>query len=289
MTARVKDWLALARIKLTVFVSLSAAVGHVIAVNALQPAALVPALGGLLLAAGGSALNQVQEREWDARMERTRTRPLPARRLTARASLIAAAALILAGLGVLGFACPWRAAVLGAAAIGWYNAVYTPLKRRTAFAAVPGALIGALGPAIGWAAAGVPLASPRLLAVGAVFFLWQVPHFWMLHARHAAEYRAAGYPSVAGALGERGLARVIYVWALAAMLAALGLPLFGLLQSSSTYALLAACALVLSVLGLRLLRGAALGAIDLRRGFAGINLFALLTMILLIVDRVMQP
>ncbi len=289
MRAGVNDWLALARIKLTLFVSLSAAVGHVIAANALEAAALVPALGGLLLAAGGSALNQAQEREWDARMRRTRARPLPARRLSRRAGLLAAAALILAGLGVLALACNWRAAALGAAAIGWYNAVYTPLKRRSAFAAVPGALIGALGPAIGWTAAGAPLDSPRLLAVGAVFFLWQVPHFWMLHARHAAEYRAAGYPSVAGALGERGLARVIYVWAVAAMLAALGLPLFGLLQSGATYALLAASAAVLSILGLRLLRGAGLSEIDLRRGFAGINLFALLTMVLLVVDRVMQP
>jgi heme o synthase len=289
VVASVKDWLALTRIKLTVFVSLSAAVGHVIAVNALQPAALAPALGGLLLAAGGSALNQTQERAWDARMQRTRTRPLPAGRLAPRWSLITAGALILAGLGVLMILCGWRSAALGAAAIAWYNAVYTPLKRRTAFAAVPGAVIGALGPAIGWAAAGAPLTSPRLLAVGAVFFLWQVPHFWVLHARYAAEYRAAGYPTMASALGERGLARVIYVWAVAAMLAALALPLFGLLQRIETYALLAASALLLSVLGLRILRGAGLSDIDLRRGFAGINLFALLTMILLVVDRIMRP
>ncbi len=304
-----KDWLALARIKLTLFVSLSAGVGHVLASDGLRPAALAPALGGLLLAAGGSALNQVQELAADARMRRTRTRPLPCGRLAPRWALLAAAALLLAGLTVLVTLCGWRAAALGAVAIAWYNAVYTPLKRRTAFAAVPGALIGALGPAIGWAAAGAPLGSPRLLAVGAVFFLWQVPHFWVLQTRYAADYRAAGYPTAAGVLGERGLARVIYVWALAAMLAALTLPLFGWLRRTEPYAALLACALVLSVLGLRLLhragateigarragpsevgaRCAGLSDVDLRRGFVGINLFALLTMISLVVDRVMRP
>jgi hypothetical protein len=73
------------------------------------------------------------------------------------------------------------------------------------------------------------------------------------------------------------------------MVAALTLPLFGLLQRVEVYALLAAAALFLSVLGLRMLRGAGLRDIDLRRGFAGINLFALLTMILLVVDRVIRP
>ncbi len=285
----VRDWLALTRIKLTAFVALSAAVGHVLAADCLSWHALWPAAGSMLLAAGGSVFNQIQEHRFDARMGRTRRRPLPARRLTHHAAVALATALLLVGLLCLAVFCGWTSTALGALAIAWYNLLYTPLKRRSAFIAVPGAMIGALGPAVGWTAAGGSVAARELWVVMGFFFLWQVPHFWLLNARHARDYRAAGFPTALERIGAGGFTRVIHVWTLATAISALALPLTGVVRHDASAWVLGMAVVALGGLSIGLLRTQAAADYNLRRGFAGINLFALVTMILLIVDRVECP
>jgi protoheme IX farnesyltransferase len=195
-----------------------------------------------------------------------------------------AAALIGAGLALLLALAP-LAALAGALALAWYNGAYTWLKGHSAFAAVPGALVGSLGPAIGWIAAGGELGSPALLLVMVIFFLWQVPHFWLLALRYADDYRRAGLPSPVESLGERPLRRVTLNWILSAALATLLLPLFGLLEHPGLVGLLAACALLVGAVSWRLLRRPRPAEEWLRLAFARLNLFVLATMVLLLVDQ----
>ena len=102
------------------------------------------------------------------------------------------------------------AALLGMLAVGWYNGIYTPLKRITAFAVVPGAIVGALPPAIGWVAGGQSLGDMRLLALGFFFFMWQIPHFWILTVRCGSDYQAARIPSLTAIFSSAQLARITF-------------------------------------------------------------------------------
>jgi len=127
--------------------------------------------------------------------------------------------------------CGALPAGLGVAAAVWYNAVYTPLKRRTAFAAIPGALIGAVPPAVGWTAAGGSLLSPALWAIGLFFFLWQVPHFWLLLLHHGEDYQRAGLPSLTTRLTAAQLARTTFAWIVAAAVCCLLIPVYASVHS----------------------------------------------------------
>jgi protoheme IX farnesyltransferase len=165
-----RPWIAL-------FAALSAVTGMILAAGRLSPAMGVLSLGVFFLACGASALNQFQEIDFDRLMARTRARPLPSGRLSPRWGITCSLILILSGLLLLSFAS-WRASLLGAAALVWYNGFYTPLKKKTPFAVIPGALIGAIPPFLGWVVGGGDWRSPRILALAFFFFLWQVPHFW---------------------------------------------------------------------------------------------------------------
>src|SRR5262249_55606588 len=148
--------------KITLASTLTAGAGYFALARRVDVGLLTSCLGVLFLAMGSAALNQWQERTLDARMERTRRRPIPSGAMSPADALAVVA--VLAGAGVfLLLRSSALAAALGLAAMAWYNGVYTFLKRVTAFAAVPGALIGALPPAIGWTAAGgSPLDRPVL-------------------------------------------------------------------------------------------------------------------------------
>lgn len=155
--------------------------------------ALATITGTALAAAGALALNQWWERRTDARMERTRGRPLPQASLTAGEALAWSLGFALAGVALLGGAVNGAAAGLAAATIALYGLVYTPAKRRTRWATEIGALSGALPALIGNAAAGDLMARPGLVLT-AVLLLWQMPHFFAIGWRHRRDYRAAGFP-----------------------------------------------------------------------------------------------
>ncbi len=201
-------------------------------------------LGVALLAAAGSAGNQVQERDLDSRMERTCGRPLPMGQLSPIGAALVAFFLGAGGTGLL-LSMGAIPALLGLAALACYNGLYTPLKRCTPLALLPGALCGALPPLIGWSAAGGSLTDFRILLVAALIYLWQLPHFWRLADRNAADYRRAGLPVLRDRLPpplER-LARL--AWTLSMVAVTLLLPLFGLLQATLSRWLLGSAALLL--------------------------------------------
>jgi heme o synthase len=164
-------------------------------------------------------------------MERTRLRPLPSGALTPARALSLCVVLLMSGEFLLACAGGAKAFVLGLVALLWYNGVYTYLKRVTAFASVPGALVGIIPPAIGWIAAGGAISDGRLTAICFLFFLWQVPHFWLLVLNYGEQYEKAGLPSLTKVLKKPQIARITFVWIVAAAIASLALPLYGSVRS----------------------------------------------------------
>lgn len=154
---------------------------------------LATGAGTALVAGGSAAFNQLLERDADARMHRTRNRPLPDGRLQLSEATLFGSVLSIAGLMVLAMGANLMAAAVALATLLTYAVVYTPLKSRTAFSTVVGAIPGALPPVIGWAAGGgsIGLAAVALFAIG---FCWQLPHFLAIAWIYREDYARAGFP-----------------------------------------------------------------------------------------------
>lgn len=149
-------------------------------------------LGTALLASGAAALNQLLEREHDALMPRTETRPLPSKRLTPSAVLkIGSAVSILGFVELWSFVNPLTA-ILGLFTLVSYLFIYTPLKRVTSLNTAVGAIPGALPPLMGWTAARGHL-SVEGWGLFAILFFWQLPHFLAIAWMYREEYRKAGF------------------------------------------------------------------------------------------------
>jgi protoheme IX farnesyltransferase len=148
-------------------------------------------VGTALIAGGTAALNQVWERAADAKMYRTRNRPLPAGRLSPSKALWFGIALSVMGMAYLIWQTNVLTALLGALTLGSYLFLYTPLKTRTPHCTLVGAFPGAIPPLIGWAAAqgALPLAAWVLYAI---LFLWQFPHFLSIAWLYREDYARAG-------------------------------------------------------------------------------------------------
>jgi len=147
---------------------------------------------GTAVSAGGAlALNQWMERDVDARMHRTRGRPLPAGRLRPLAALVFGVAATLAGVAHLGALVGIAAAATAAVTSAIYLLVYTPLKRRTPLHTIPGAVAGALPPLIGWFATRDDLGVLAWTLFGVVF-LWQLPHTLAIARVYRHDYMRAG-------------------------------------------------------------------------------------------------
>ena len=282
-THPVSTILELTKLRISGASTFTAAAGYVAFRRGADAGLVTTLLGILLLAMGSSALNEVQEHRYDALMPRTANRPIPRGDLSPARGALIAAVLALAGFLVLLLAHNLASALLGALALAWYNGFYTPLKRISAFAVVPGSLIGALPPAIGWTAAGGSAADPSVLALAFVFFIWQVPHFWLLVGLHAEGYEGAGYPTLVGLLGRPRLSRLTFTWTCATAAACGLLPLFRVLGSWPAEIMLGLGALWLLMGSLPLLRPAQ-DAPLYRRVFMNINLFALVLTAAVILD-----
>lgn len=276
---------ALTKLPISISSTLSAATGYVLFSHRLEPGIVSSAAGVLLAAMGACAWNQVQDHRLDAAMERTRRRPIPAGLVSPRTAFLIGALLIGSGAWLLWVLHGAPAAVLALAAAAWYNGVYTYLKRVWAFAVVPGALIGALPPAIGWAAAGGSPLDPRIWALSFFFFIWQVPHFWLLMQVFGGEYSRAGLPSLPRLVGMRRLARLVFIWIWVTAISSLLLPAYGLTSTLWAAAGLVVTAVWLGIEATRLLRDS---RCPFLATFRSINLYALCVMSLLIFDAVLS-
>lgn len=174
---------------------------------------MLAAMIGVALAVGGAnVFNMWLERETDARMSRTRRRPLPAGRLRPVTAWRFAWLLSIASLAVLALGTNLLTAALAAAAIASYVAVYTPLKYKTPLALVIGAVPGAMPPLLGWTAAAGELAGPAWVLFS-ILLIWQIPHFIAISLYRKTEYAAAGIKVVPLVRGD-ALAKIQAVaWA----------------------------------------------------------------------------
>ena len=195
---RVADFLTLTKPRLNSLVVATAGVGYYLgAAMALDLAILLHVLVGSALVAGGAAaFNQVAERDIDEVMQRTRLRPVAAGRLTPVEGRLFAVTLSVAGLVELALRVNALAAAVALATLISYAAIYTPLKRRTPWATLVGAVPGALPPVIGWSAARGALTVEAWVLFGIVF-LWQLPHFHALSWLYRDDFGRAGLPLVA--------------------------------------------------------------------------------------------
>jgi heme o synthase len=184
--------------------------------------------GVALLAAGSSALNQYLERDLDLLMKRTCERPLPKGQLAPGTVAWTGAGCIVAGLVMLAAVGGAVPALIGAAVIAWYLAVYTPLKRRTPLSLLAGALCGAATPVIGWTCAGGTAFDFPILLLSTLLYLWQVPHFWLLQRRHIDDYRRAGLAILDLFESRVPPPLLIMLWSTAVIAVVMMFPLFGI-------------------------------------------------------------
>ncbi len=191
---RVRDVLELTKARLNALVLLTAFIGFYMGRNpAHAPFLFLAALiGTFMMALGSGALNQWMERVLDARMERTAGRPLPAGRMSPRVAAFIGAGLCLAGAAILALLVNPLTALLGAVTVLIYLALYTPMKTRSIWNTVVGAVAGALPPVMGWTAATETLSLEAWCLFG-ILFLWQLPHFFALAWRYRWEYREVGF------------------------------------------------------------------------------------------------
>jgi heme o synthase len=160
-------------------------------ISSLQRGLLDALLGIGLVSAGAGALNQVLERTTDARMKRTADRPLAAGRIPLAAGLVAGMAALGAGAWWLLLHSNMLTAALALLTAFTYVAIYTPLKRVTSLATFIGAFPGAMGPMLGWTAAR-PQIDWQAVALFAILFVWQFPHFMSIAWLYRDDYARAG-------------------------------------------------------------------------------------------------
>ncbi len=196
----------LVKARLTLLVLITTLVGfYVGARGALDWALMIHTLlGTALLACGAAALNQLIEREHDAKMRRTEGRPLPSGRLQPDTVLLFGGFSSMAGLIYLASGVNLLTSLLGAVTLVTYVFVYTPLKRVTWLNTTVGAIPGALPPLMGWTAATGELAGAGW-ALFAILFFWQIPHFLAIAWMYRDEYAKAGFIMLPGVdpTGER--------------------------------------------------------------------------------------
>ena len=188
----VSDLLELTKFRIAVMVTLSTVVGYVLAASPSFFKLIHLVLATFLTAAGAGALNQYVERDLDGLMLRTANRPLPAGRVTADAALRIGLSLSVVGVVYLGVAINWITAFFGALTTVIYILLYTPIKIRSPHNTAVGAVSGALPPVGGWTAATGGL-SGEALALFAILFVWQFPHFFAIAWMYREDYARGGY------------------------------------------------------------------------------------------------
>ncbi|HHD75947.1 MAG TPA: protoheme IX farnesyltransferase [Campylobacterales bacterium] len=208
----IKDFFSVTKFILSFAVSLSALFAYIMAKGDVGVDMLLATFSVLLVAMGVSTLNQVQEYKEDSQMERTKNRPIASGRMSPNTGIIIASVLIIASLGLIYSLLKLQGVIIFMFAFIWYNAMYTPLKKKSALAVIPGAILGVIPPAIGWLVAGNSLMELEFIALGFYYFVWQVPHFWLLVMLHHGDYKNAGYPTVMKFFGQGSLQRLTFIW-----------------------------------------------------------------------------
>ncbi len=278
-------YLKLGKFGIAAPVALTGFLGYFMHHPGLDRNALLSIAGIFLLAMASGALNQIQERHIDARMKRTSHRPLPSGSITLTQAIVAMVILALSGIVLLMLTGRLLPPILGVFTLLWYNLVYTPLKRVTAFAVLPGALIGALPPLIGWTAAGGDPLDMEILTIAFLLFMGQMPHYWLLLLKIGKEFQEAGLPVITSLLDPRQIRNLSFMWIAATGACVLMLPATPIIRHRVFSILLIAAALLFLFRMFRLSYRADLLK-HWKKAFITVNLFYLWIILVLIADRI---
>lgn len=275
----------LGKVRISLPVALSALSGFVLFSGEVNKQAWLLTFGVFLMSCSSSSFNNWQERDIDAKMPRTKNRPIPSGRITEKGAFLIAVIFALAGSFVLYITNPVLALVLSWATLFSYNVIYTPLKKITAFAVIPGSLVGALPPMIGWVAAGGTLTSEIILLVAAFFFIGQIPHFWLLLLMFGDQYKLAGLPSLNQLFNDNQIKRITFTWVLTTAASAFLVIFFVISNKIIMFFLLGYTFYLLSSLTMAVF---VKDKFNVKSSFYKLNFLYLFMMIFLIVDGLLR-
>lgn len=191
--SKVVDYCLLIKLRLSLLVVFSAAMGYLMAVSEVNYFKLFfLLLGGALVTSASNAINQILEKDYDKLMERTANRPLPTGRMSVTEAILVAGITGSAGITILWFYLNPLSGLLGTLALLSYGFIYTPLKRISSVAVFVGAFPGALPPLIGFVAATGAISFEAFILFS-IQFVWQFPHFWAIAWVMDDQYRKAGF------------------------------------------------------------------------------------------------
>ena len=272
------------KLRITIFVTVTTVFGYIAATNSIDAGLILPTIGILLLACGSAALNHYQERNTDAIMDRTKNRPIPSGKISASSVLKISLTLVITGSILLFIGSGILALSFGLLNLIWYNGVYTPLKKVSPLAIIPGSLVGAIPPIVGWVAGGGYLFDPQIILISFFFFIWQIPHFWLLLMILDKDYQKAGFPTLTQIFNQQQLGRITFIWIIATGVTGLLIPLFQISHNGFiNYSLLIA-ALLLAYKSINLLQQTQETA-AFRFAFRSINYFALFVVLIVSIDK----
>ena len=285
MSNYIKMIYELGKVRISLPIALSALTGYVIFTGVIDTQAWLLVLGVFLMSCSSSALNHWQERDIDAKMPRTKNRPIPSGRISSKGAFGVAIGFAITGSVTLLLSNPVTALILSWTTLFFYNAVYTPLKKVTAFAVIPGSMVGALPPMIGWGAAGGNLNSEVILLVATFFFIGQIPHFWLLLMMFGEQYQLAGLPSLNQIFNKSQIKRITFTWVLTTVASALLVIFFVLTNKVLIFLLLFYSFYLLSSLSIAVLVEKEM---KVRPAFFKLNLLYLFMMFFLIADGLLR-
>ena len=284
MKEKINILLEITKLRITIFVTVTTVFGYIAAVNSIDAGMILPTIGILFLACGSASLNHFQERKTDALMDRTKNRPIPSGRISASSVLKISSALVIAGSLLLLIGSGVLALAFGLLNLVWYNGIYTPLKKVSPLAIVPGSLVGAIPPLVGWIAGGGYLFDPQIILISFFFFIWQIPHFWLLLMVLDKDYEKAGFPTLTKIFNQPQLGRITFIWVLATGVTGLLLPLFQISHNQFINFSLFIAAFWLAFKSINLLRQTQDNS-TFKFAFRSINYFALFVVLVVSIDK----
>jgi heme o synthase len=246
IASKVKDYFQLMKFTLSFMVVFSTVVSFLIAPYELyytrhtMLSVLLLFVAGLLITGSANTINQVLEKDTDALMKRTASRPIASGRMGVTEGYIFAIVTGVIGVGMMWYFFNLNSALVGAASLFIYGFIYTPLKKVNSIAVLVGALPGALPCLIGWVAAMDNFAVEGWVLFG-IQFLWQFPHFWAIAWLAHEDYTNAGFKLLPGAKGPTKFTAIQTIMYSALMIPVGVLPYFYHMSGKTSMYILLAC------------------------------------------------
>jgi len=223
----IKDLFELGKYRISISVAITAIVGYLLYDVLFDFKLVLVFLGTMLMSMGSASYNHWQERKLDPLMDRTNKRPIATGRIDSKKGFAISSILSLLGMLLLLGTGELSSMLVGLVTLLIYNLVYTPMKRVSNLAVLPGAIVGGLPPLIGWVAAGGYIYAPAIWALALFLFLWQMPHFWLLLLLFDDQYDKAGFVMLNRWLNRAQIGRVTFVWIVSLASLALIIPFYG--------------------------------------------------------------